>query len=159
MGWAAEAAQRKAASEHEERLRLEKESHDGAIKDERGPFLFQKLLALLRHETEEYNSLRGNDELVVTERDVMTPALPHPEKEARITCTDFPDQPLLLKYSHSSHVLEYQCGPKKGTFGLVVQDGAAHLKHKGLAVKIDEVGQELLDLVTTADVHSSRVRS
>lgn len=140
--WASRESAKDLTSEQEELLRLEKESRDHAMMDERGPALFAELYKYIVSQVDAYNEKMGRRVLDVSLSRVKLGS----SQSFKVLRLDGTKQPLELTYNPASHRISCECGAGPQEFILKIgPDGEARFKtpyHQAFSIK--ELGDEIL---------------
>ena len=141
--WASRESAKDIASEQGESLRLEKESRDHAMMDERGPALFALLYEYILSQVKVYNANMGRQILDVELLRVKI----GPPQSFKVLRLDGTKQPLELTYNPASHRISCKCGAGPQEFILKIgPDGEARFEapyHQ--AFSIEDLGNKILD--------------
>ena len=141
--WAARESAKDLASEQGETLRLEKESRDQAMMDERGPALFAELYEYILSQVDSYNEQMGRKVLEVH----LTRTKVGSSQSFKVLRMDGTRQPLELTYNPASHRIRCECGAGPQEFILKIgPDGEARFEtpyHQAFSIK--ELGDKILD--------------
>ena len=141
--WASRESEKDLSSEQGESLRLEKESRDHAMMDERGPALFAELYKYMVSQVDSYNERMGRKILDVSLSQVKL----NSPQSFTVLRMDGTKQPLKLTYNPASHRIRCECGAGPQEFILKIgPDGEARFEtpyHQAFSIK--ELGDKILD--------------
>lgn len=141
--WASRESEKDLSSEQGKSLRLEKESRDHAMMDERGPALFAELYEYILSQVNSYNKRMGKMVLDVDLAQVKFGS----SQSFKVLRLDRTKQPLELTYSPASHRISCKCGAGPQEFILKIgPDGEARFEtphHQTFSIK--ELGDKILD--------------
>jgi hypothetical protein len=145
--WAVKAAKEATERDRIKTLNLEKSSRESLIKNEVGPAFFRTLQEWMKTKVGEFNSIRRNEELVVTTSAQANSSFNTVDSLISVRPSDGSRQPLKVTYSVSTHTINYEYGQGHGDFKLnVAKDDSANFEttfHKRISP--EEMGAEMLD--------------
>jgi hypothetical protein len=141
--WASRESAKDLTSGQGELLRLEKESRDHAMMDERGPALFAELYEYIVSQVDSYNERMGSKIMDVSLSRVKFGS----SQSFKVLRMDGTKQPLELTYNPASHRIRCECGAGPQEFILKIgPDGEARFEtpyHQAFSIK--DLGDKILD--------------
>jgi hypothetical protein len=143
--WAVTAAKKAIDQDRSRQLNLEQNDRDAKVKDHEGPALFRQLEQWIKGQADEFNQIRGKQEITVTTTARPSPTINQLDNLIRVT---LPNRgPLTITYSVGVHSIGWECGAGKGELRLVIaEDGTAHFETPYHQPKtVEDMGVEMLD--------------
>lgn len=142
--WAIKAAKRADEQGRMRESNLERNSRDSKLRNALGALLWQQLHKWMDAQIEEFNSIRGKQELSVapgTQPNVNN------QLDSTLRINRSGVSPLQISYSQIMHTITWECGSGRGQFHLVTDDnGTGQFETPyHVANTVEGMGAEILD--------------